>query len=98
MGSAVAWWLMPQTPDPEVGGSSPTRVKPCCVIEQGTFTQIVLPKSTGNTQEAVAPSQHDWEIVYREVKNQSTNQPTRRHAKHMQNYEYLNWARIIYGF
>ena len=59
MGSAVAWWLMPQTPDPEVGGSSPTLVKPCCVIDQGTFTQNVLPKSTGNTQEAVALSQHD---------------------------------------
>ena len=38
LGSAVAWWLMPQTPDPEVGGLSPTRVKPCCVLEQGTFT------------------------------------------------------------
>ena len=37
-GSAVAWWLMPRTPDPEVGGSSPTLVKPCCVLEQGTFT------------------------------------------------------------
>ena len=37
-GSTVAWWLMPRTPDPEVGGSSPTRVKPCCVLEQGTFT------------------------------------------------------------
>ena len=39
-GSAVAWWLIPQTPDPEVGVgvSSPTRVKPCCVLEQGTFT------------------------------------------------------------
>ena len=37
-GSAEAWWLMPRTPDPEVGGSSPTRVKPCCVLEQGTFT------------------------------------------------------------
>ena len=37
-GKAVAWWLMPRTPDPEVGGSSPTRVKPCCVLEQGTFT------------------------------------------------------------
>ena len=34
---AVAWWLIHQTPDPEVGGSSPTRVKPCCVLEQGTF-------------------------------------------------------------
>ena len=29
---------MPRTPDPEVGGSSPTRVKPCCVREHGTFT------------------------------------------------------------
>ena len=37
-GSAVAWWLMPRTPDPEVGGSSPTGVKPCCVLEQGAFT------------------------------------------------------------
>ena len=23
---------------------------------------------------------------------------TRRHAKHMQNYENLNWARIMHGF
>ena len=38
LGSAVAWWLMPRTPDAEVGGSSPTRVEPCCVLEQGTFT------------------------------------------------------------
>ena len=37
-GSAVAWRLMPRTPDPEVGGSSPTRVKQCCVLEQGIFT------------------------------------------------------------
>ena len=34
-----------------------------------------LPKSTGNTQEAVALSHHDWEIVYRDFKNQ-INQPT----------------------
>ena len=26
------------TPDSEVGGSGPTRVKPCCVLELGTFT------------------------------------------------------------
>ena len=46
-GSAVAWWLMPRTPDPEVGGSSPTRVKPCCVLEQGTYTPqkvLVIPR------------------------------------------------------
>ena len=34
----------------------------------------LLPKSTGNTQEAVATSQHDWKIVYQDIKNQSTNQ------------------------
>ena len=47
LGSAVAWWLMPRTPDPEVVGSSPTRVKPCCVLEQGTFTPpkvLVIPR------------------------------------------------------
>ena len=37
----------------------------------------LLPKSTGNTKEAVAPSQHDGKIVYRGVKNQSANQPTK---------------------
>ena len=43
----MAWWLMPRTPDPEVGGSSPTWVKPCCVLEQGTFTPqkvLVIPR------------------------------------------------------
>ena len=43
----MAWWLMPRTPDPEVGGSSPTRVKPCCVLEQGIFTPqkvLVIPR------------------------------------------------------
>ena len=30
----------------------------------------LLPKIAGNTQEAVAPSQHDCKIVYRDVKNQ----------------------------
>ena len=43
----MAWWLMPLTPDPEVGGSSPTRVKPCCVLEQGTSTPqkvLVIPR------------------------------------------------------
>ena len=43
----MAWWLMPRTPDPEVGGSSPTRVKPCCVYEQSTFTPqkvLVIPR------------------------------------------------------
>ena len=64
----VAWWLRPRTPDPEVGGSSPTG-SPCCVLNT-----YLLPKSTGNTQEVVAPSQHDLKNFYRDVKHQ-TNQP-----------------------
>ena len=43
----MAWWLMPQTPDPEVGDSSPTRVKSCCVLEQGTLPPqkvLVIPR------------------------------------------------------
>ena len=30
VGGAVAWWLTPRTPDPEVGRSSPTRVAVLC--------------------------------------------------------------------
>ena len=43
----MTWWLMPRNPYPEVGGSSPTRVKMCCVLEQGTFTPqkvLVIPR------------------------------------------------------
>ena len=39
---------------------------PCCVVEQDTL----LPESTGNTQEAVALSRHDWIIVDWDVKPQ----------------------------
>ena len=68
----MAWWLMPRTLDPEVGGSSPTRVKPCCVLEQGTFTPrkvLVIPRKRW-----LCPNLTE-KIVYRDVKNQSTNQP-----------------------
>ena len=34
-------------------------------------------RCTGNTQEYVAPPQHDWKIVYREVKPQSKQNKTR---------------------
>ena len=34
----------------------------------------LLPKSTGNTQEVVAPSQNDYKIISRDCKNQ-INQP-----------------------
>ena len=46
-GSAVAWWLISRTPDPEVRGSSPTRDKQCCVLEQDTFIPqkvLVIPR------------------------------------------------------
>ena len=38
----------------------------CFVLEQDKF----IPKSAGNTQEAMAPSLHDCKIVYLDVKNQ----------------------------
>ena len=42
----------------------------------------LLPKSAGNTQEAVAPSQHDCKIVYRDVKNQM-NQTNKQNTQHI---------------
>ena len=36
-GGAVAWWLTPRTPDPEVGVRAPLG-SPCCVLEQDIFT------------------------------------------------------------
>ena len=51
-----------RTPEREVRNRPP----PCCVLEQDTL----LPKSTGNTQEAVAPSRHDRKIVDWDVKPQ----------------------------
>ena len=54
-GGAVTWLLTPQTPDPEVGVRA-LLGSPCCVLNQDIFTPQ---KSTGNTQEAVAPSQQD---------------------------------------
>ena len=54
-GIAVAWWLMPRTPDPEVGVRAPLRSNRVVSLSKAHL----LPKSTGNTQEAVAPSQHD---------------------------------------
>ena len=65
-GSVVALLLMPRTPDPEVGDSSPTRIKLCCVLEQGTFTPqkvLVIPRKRW-----LRPNMTD-------IKNQSTNQP-----------------------
>ena len=72
---------MPRTPDPEVGGSSPlgsNRVVSLSKVH-------LLPKSTGNTQEAMALAQHDWKIVYRDVKNQSTNQ----HREYQLTFDHL---------
>ena len=50
----------PQTPKREVGSSITTSA----VLSKDKF----IPKSTGNTQEAVAPSRRDLEIVYWGVK------------------------------
>ena len=44
-----------RTPERDMGGGGRNLPPPCCVIEQETL----LPKSTGYTQEAVVPSQHD---------------------------------------
>ena len=41
-GSAVAWWLMPRTPDPEVGGSSPTGSNRFVSLSKAHFPQKVL--------------------------------------------------------
>ena len=66
---AVAWWLTPRTQNPEVVGFEPHLGRRVV-----SLSKIYLPtKSTGNTQEAVASSQHDWKIVYGDVKLQ-TNQ------------------------
>ena len=55
VGGAVAWLLTPRTRDPEVGGFEPHLGRRVV-----SLSKIYLPnKSTGNTQEAVAPSQHD---------------------------------------
>ena len=54
-GRAVAWWLMPRTPDPEVGVRAPLGSNRVVSLSKAHL----IPKSTGNTQEAVALSQHD---------------------------------------
>ena len=51
-----------RTPEREVGARNLPPL--CCVLEQDTL----LPKSTGNTQEVVAPSVHDrtfvdWDVM-----------------------------------
>ena len=51
-------WLGPRTPEREVGGSILTQVVVLCPWARHSL----LPKSTGNTQEAVAPSRRDWKL------------------------------------
>ena len=53
-----------RTPKREVGGSNLLHL--CCVLEHDTL----LPESTGNTQESVAPSRHDLKIIDWDVKHQ----------------------------
>ena len=91
-GSAVAWWLMPRTPDPEVGGSSPTRVKLCFVLEQGIFTPqkvLVIPRK-------------QWLHLNMTEKlftgtlriNQSTNQPTSGYPAFYAQKEWIKMRKI----
>ena len=55
VGGAVAWWLIPRTQDPEVGGFEPHLGRRVV-----SLSKIYLPpKSTDITEEAEAPSQHD---------------------------------------
>ena len=77
----MAWWLMPRTPDPEVGGSSPTRVKPCCVLEQGIFTPqkvlVILRKRW------LRPNMTEKLFTWTFRINQPTNQPVRENLYEM---------------
>ena len=50
-GNAVAWWLIPLR--------SGVRAPLGSNLVQSLSKAHLLPQSTGNTQEAVAPSQHD---------------------------------------
>ena len=59
-----------QTPEREVGGSKPTAAVLCPWARHFTPRKYWL-----ITQEAVAPSRHDWKIVDWDVKPQH-NQPT----------------------
>ena len=54
-----AWWLSGRVSDSGVRSGVQNLSLPCCVLEQDTLLPSLLPESTGNTQEAVAPSQHD---------------------------------------
>ena len=55
----MAWWLTPQTPDPEVGGGG-GGFEPHSGRRVVSLSNTYLhPKRTGNTQEAMAPSQYD---------------------------------------
>ena len=70
----MARWLMPRTPDPEVGGSNATRVKPCCVLEQGTFTPkivLVIPRKWW-----LRPNRTEKLLLTRTLR---INQPTNQH-------------------
>ena len=38
----MAWWLTPRTPDPEVGGFSPTQVPVLCPLARHIYPPKVL--------------------------------------------------------
>ena len=53
----------------------------------------LLPKSAGNAQEAVALSQHDCKIVYRDVKDQM-NQTNQQNTQHI-SCQLYKWVQTI---
>ena len=68
-GSVVAC----RTPEREVGGSKPTAAVLCPWARHFTPRKYWL-----ITQEAVAPSRHDWKIVYWDVKPQNKQSISKR--------------------
>ena len=78
-----------RTPEREVWGSILTRV-----AELHPWARyIYLPKSTGNTQKAVAPSRYDWKFVEWDIKPQP-KQKTKKYDR--QNWPQTGNSPILY--
>ena len=75
-----------RTPEREVRGSRPTAAVLCPWARHFTPRKYWL-----ITQEAMAPSRHDWKIVDWDVKPQHNQQPTKSFACSI-----INWKRTFY--
>ena len=88
---------MPRTPDPEVGGSSPTWVKPCYFLEQDTFTPqkvLVIPRKRW-----LRPNMTEKLFTGMLRINQPTNQISLKcewsdNAKYQMGYENINFLLV----